>query len=668
MTGKHIKFVESSLLVLLIMAIVSAPAVAVPVRTVIMSGEHAPGTELTASFTSIFADASLNGSGRVAFRAKLVGPGIGYQVRDYGLWSEGQGGLGLIARTGDPCPGAPVGTQFHSFSNSVLNGAGQVAFEPFAKNGGTFVYTIYSATVGSPNLITRNTLQAPDAPLGWTFATYNYQTHMAFNDSGQAAFTGRMQGAGANQFNYNGVWVMGGGASRSVALADTHPPEAPAGWNLWRFSAPYINAAGNTAFQANMWNGSLGGKQAIWSDVGGSLGLVAMVGQQAPHLPSGVTFSQIPFEMGFNNAGQVAFQGKVTGPGVGFFNEQGIWVGKSYSDLVLAARDGDPAPGTGGGFFSGIRYTTPSVNSAGQVAFHANVYGSNDYGVWTGKPGSLNLVAREGWQVPGLPPGVQYDYLSAPALNGAGAVAFTSTLRGTGVTTANNYGLLATANGQPVVVHRTGDVVEVRPGVFKTISGFGHFDRVGTESGSPSSFNDMGQLAYQLSFTDSTSGMFVASITGGGPGSLDNPVVPDNIVPGLRGEWVFDNVSGEGQWFDPPTAEGYLYETNGLSNFTQVILPGTVGDADGLFTIIDSVNGTVTVPAGALHAFPTAVDRFTVLGIDPGVDGGDPLAFPTFLAFDQTTVSFTQTPIPEPATVLLLAFGGVAVLKRRAGR
>ena len=49
------------------------------------------------------------------------------------------------------------------------------------------------------------------------------------------------------------------------------------------------------------------------------------------------------------------------------------------------------------------------------------------------------------------------------------------------------------------------------------------------------------------------------------------------------------------------------------------------------------------------------------------MDGEDPLAFPTFLLFDQETVTFTMTPIPEPAMLSLLATSGLALLRHLGG-
>jgi hypothetical protein len=56
------------------------------------------------------------------------------------------------------------------------------------------------------------------------------------------------------------------------------------------------------------------------------------------------------------------------------------------------------------------------------------------------------------------------------------------------------------------------------------------------------------------------------------------------------------------------------------------------------------------ISEGGSHTFGDGIQAFSVTGINLLVDSSDPLAFPTFLLFDQTTVSFTMTPIPEPSS------------------
>jgi hypothetical protein len=156
----------------------------------------------------------------------------------------------------------------------------------------------------------------------------------------------------------------------------------------------------------------------------------------------------------------------------------------------------------------------------------------------------------------------------------------------------------------------------------------------------------------------------VASISVAAGSSPTNPVLPSNG----SAPWNFQNVPGDGRWFDPNPASGYIYETDGASNFTAVMLP--LGyDLDDLYTIDDG-SGPVSLAAGALYVFPTPVQSFTVSDIYLPVDGDNPLAFPTFLSFDQLQVTFTQTPVPEPSTLALLSMGaiGVVVASRKRAR
>jgi hypothetical protein len=84
---------------------------------------------------------------------------------------------------------------------------------------------------------------------------------------------------------------------------------------------------------------------------------------------------------------------------------------------------------------------------------------------------------------------------------------------------------------------------------------------------------------------------------------------------------------------------------------------------------MDGVNPDqiVDVTVDPFYTFSTPVTSFSITGIDPEVDGGDPNAFPTFLQFD-TTGTFTMTPIPEPSSWLLAALAGLGLLGVRRSR
>ena len=68
------------------------------------------------------------------------------------------------------------------------------------------------------------------------------------------------------------------------------------------------------------------------------------------------------------------------------------------------------------------------------------------------------------------------------------------------------------------LIARRGDLLEVAPGDFRTISGlnlvngFSLDSGTGNSDGRPSGFNNLGQLAFQASFTDGSSGIFVSNL------------------------------------------------------------------------------------------------------------------------------------------------------------
>jgi uncharacterized protein YjbI with pentapeptide repeats len=68
------------------------------------------------------------------------------------------------------------------------------------------------------------------------------------------------------------------------------------------------------------------------------------------------------------------------------------------------------------------------------------------------------------------------------------------------------------------LIAREGDLLEVAPGDFRTIKDFGNsgslygfYGDTGNSDGRPSGFNNLGQLAFQATFTDGTSGIFVSN-------------------------------------------------------------------------------------------------------------------------------------------------------------
>ncbi len=123
-----------------------------------------------------------------------------------------------------------------------------------------------------------------------------------------------------------------------------------------------------------------------------------------------------------------------------------------------------------------------------------------------------------------------------------------------------------------------------------------------------------------------------------------------------------------GRWFDPPAASGFDFTMTSGSLFTSILNFPTGIDGDNSFQVWvnDQLFGNFNV--GESVNFGAGVSSFRITGIDPSVDGGDPMAFPIQLEFDTPSASFTMVPIPETSSALLAAASGVMLLglRRRA--
>jgi hypothetical protein len=144
------------------------------------------------------------------------------------------------------------------------------------------------------------------------------------------------------------------------------------------------------------------------------------------------------------------------------------------------------------------------------VAFQSGLQGSgvgpNDVGIWAGQPGALHLVARTGDGVPAAGQDAQFDFLWPNLMiNSSDALLFESTLKGSGISDANDTALfLATPGAAPVMVVREGDGIDVGNGDVRIIR------ELGTGGGRESYLlNDAGQVAFRATFTDGSSGVFV---------------------------------------------------------------------------------------------------------------------------------------------------------------
>ncbi len=599
-----------------------------------LTGDAAPGTT---GVYSTFKEPVIDDAGRVAFRGRLLKwtGGVTWD-NEYGLWSEGSGSLSLVAREGSIAPGT---TGVYNFlQRLVLNGAGQSAFvehlldgpggERFVNGNG-----IWSDRSGSVSLLVREGDAAPGIT-GGVFADLNGPL---FNDAGQMAFLGalRVGTAGVTMPDRMGLWSEGSGSLSLIARnGDVAPGTGGAFFNLEKrildpdgdggtpgegFGLTALNDAGQVAFTGHLLPGAAGvtldNDAGIWAGASGSINLVARKGSTAPGTAGGV-FGSFHGNPGFNNAGHIVFKSYLlAGSGdVTSANDAGIWSDRSGS-LALVAREGAAAPGTAG-VYHDINDNL-ALNGAGQIAFHGRLTGpgvtlDNNEGIWSEGSGSLSLVAREGSPAPGTGSVFRSFSLLANSLilNGAGQVAFNGILRTGmgGVTLANDRGIWATDTaGELKLIAREGDLFDVNDDPliddFRTIRSVVLFGSgTGGEEGRSTPFNDAGQLAFKLFFTDRSEGIFVASIQAdvaalagdlngdGFVGLADLDVLRDNWNRGtlggdsvqgiLSGAPLIGDLNGDG-FVGIDDASVILSNLNAgtlsLANVVSIPEPGTVG-------------------------------------------------------------------------------------------
>ena len=467
------------------------------VEVVAFTGEIAPGSN-GATFTGFGGFSSnrnpvLNNFGQTAFLGKLdSGNGT------HGIWSEGGGnGLALVARGEGTAPGTGGDIFFNTFFEVLLNDSGQTAFWSILNNNSTGSDNgIWSE--GGGNGLALVARGGDAAPGGGSFLRVGSP---ALNNAGQTAFYGELNGGG------RGIWSEGGGNGLALVAG---PGDVAPGTNgdsfigiTTNFSAPAFNDLGQTAF-SGILSSSSSTNSGIWSEGGGNgLALVAREGDVAPGA-SGDTYKSFDFaDLRLNALGQIAYTGKLNS------GDRGIWSDGGGNGLALVARSGDMAPGAGGDTFAAGFGPDPLFNDKGQTAFSWELNGGGR-GIWSeGGGNGLALVAREGDAAPGTN-GDTFVGFGRLVLNDEGQAAFTASLSSGAPGTSSIWA--QDSSGTLALIARIGDLLDVDDGLATDFREISDLSFLGTfDQNQTSYFNNLGQLAFQATFTDGSRGVFISN-------------------------------------------------------------------------------------------------------------------------------------------------------------
>ncbi len=492
-------------------------------RTIALSGQPAPGTDPGEVFDK-FGFPLIDAQGRIAIFASVAGDDVS-GTNDFAIWSQTPGALTLVAREGSPAPGMGTGVVFENLAGSgspVFSTSGHIAFQATLTGGDVTEdndLSLWSDRSGSLALIAHEGDVAPGADA--TFSGFGFPL---INASGEVAFIAGLRGPTVDSDTNSSTWVESNGALRLVARegfqADGFLPGS-----LYDLTDELgLSDQGGVAFRGRVYRpGASRTATGVWNEGSGSPGAPALIVNQygvAPGTEPGVVFDEVFTRVTVDAQGHVTFRGSLTGDGVDATNSRGIWSERT-GELELVVRTGQLAPGLADGVvFTGVG--NPVVDGTGTMAFFGSFFGpgvdyTNELGIWLSDSESLRLVARDGDPAPGTEPGVVFDGIGTYIPNASGQVAVKGFLNGPGIDGSNDTGVwLIDSNGTISLVARHGDLFDVNddPTIedLKTITWVDYRGHSTGDNGHETSFNDAGELALRMRFSDGTEGVFVATI------------------------------------------------------------------------------------------------------------------------------------------------------------
>ena len=490
------------------MSILSLNAAAdVGYTTIAHTGETVPQTDGLQSFR--FSPPVLNNAGQVATDLTYDRATFRHALTIFPT----PGVYNPIAFQGNVAPGATDGATFGpSFANTTLNDIGQVTFKnyigsDFSKDESLFTTPNPESDIAISMFLTaRKGNPAPGLPDGTVYTRVGADNYMiplpVFGEGGQVAFVSGLSGGGTTTTNAKALFVGSpGGLMPIVRQGD---PTAHSGFEyLFDFGSNLnINPSGAVAFRSSLKSGANsypnGGIFLATPQNGGTSYAVDKLATLR-ELPPGSSNTFIGFSNpSLNSAGDVAFVGETGAAAPNAY----LLVGRP-GKLITVAHTGDIIPGTG---VAPNFFVDPLLSTNGAVTFAAGIAstdGARNSAMFSGLPGKIKIVAREGDPTPAGPDTFFGDFAAVVSragymTNGHGQVAFSARLTGPGVTPATSQALFATDRaGQLMLVARYGQTFDTDTGPRTAGSYFTTYASNGSD-GLPSSFNDLGQLVFAL--------------------------------------------------------------------------------------------------------------------------------------------------------------------------
>jgi hypothetical protein len=348
-----------------------------------------------------FENLRLNDAGYLAFAARFTGAGVTTENDTGYVWGR-PGSLRVVAREGDPVPGATEGETFDDLGSLsglklLLGGADDLGFA--AKWRGPTELGLNAGIWLGPAtnlvLVARDGRSAPDFP-GATFKNLQFAS-VRLNPAGTLTFTGQTTAFPQD----TGLWA---GTFHGLRAAWKEGDLLPGtGLALRGFSSATINVQTQVCFVASFSGVATDVDTAILAGPLHHPQIVAREGHPAPGYPAGVVFRSLALvEPILGSGGQVAFTATVEGPGIDTTNGTAVWAGLPGALRIICRRGGaavDLAEGVVYSTSTGATFALAGLNAHGEAVFKTGVEGPgiglpNNEGVWGGQPEFLSLLAQ----------------------------------------------------------------------------------------------------------------------------------------------------------------------------------------------------------------------------------------------------------------------------------
>ncbi len=508
----HFRFLVCEIFLALVLPCTMAAA---GISTIAVTGAYAPSV-LGGKFSAISAGA-ISEAGELVFQATLEnGVGGVTSINDLGIWLLDGTNSTLVAREGSGNVPEVAGANFQAFSDVAIDAHGNLVIRASLETGlggvtsdndqGTWRYSggvgVLAARTGNGN-----TPGVDGGNFDFIPSTLQVARNGRWVHNGTLVFNI----GGVSLTNDRGLWSYDSNGTDTLIVREevsSVPGILSAQFDV--FGTPSVNTNGQTSFVGSLK--ILGGvtsanKVGVWQYSGMSGTLIARTGNGG--VPGVIGGNYTAFDtLAQNSPGQIALKATLD-----TVSDTGIWLYTGGMGTLLARRGEGGVPNVAGANFDS--FDAPLLNDAGQVLVKANlevglggVTATSDSGLWF-LDGAGSLVARTGsGGVPGLP-GANFLDIATYSLNSQGQIALAATLETGigGINNSNDSGLwVIDPLGNSQLIAQEGDTL-----VGRTIATLAFLGGSGGGDSQASGWNNAGQLAFQATFTNGDSGLFLFS-------------------------------------------------------------------------------------------------------------------------------------------------------------